>query len=488
MNPTVDIPADAPHSANTPHRDAMDSDAPDITPSTGKMDLQTEAPPAEQAVDPSLQRTEGKLEDETATAATDRPVLIEVNETSPGSARVGLFSRRLLLRVAVAGILVGALIAATWLGLLHPGTPEEPAPAGAEQVESSAPAAVSSENAPVPMPVEPPEWIGRMRELERRRSQLLAKAEEVRTLQRLYRYGILELEEDAVRLIKRHALENFSQALQHRQMEFALQSIRSRQAFIAGLEKPLRWLISGSEELLYLQRWLKIDLGVLAVAEGIDMEAHAARLEATLAAYLPTADKLAMATEAAPSALEVLFKHLADQARQTTLPATESVDAAIAEEVCAGEMTRYSEVSVLRLKAARCLAESAATELFLNRVKELPAIVAQKLSEWPGDWLCLNGLKRISPEAARHMFAWQGRWISLNGLIELPADASTHLPAWGGQQIELMGLKKVEAVEHLVRWEEAGGKLFLPEEIRRQVDAEHRALRQPVASEKGKRG
>ncbi len=251
-------------------------------------------------------------------------------------------------------------------------------------------------------------------------------------------------------------------------MEFALQSIRSRQAYVAGLTQPLRWLAAGSEQLLYLQRLVAIDSEVLAVAEGVDLDAHAARVEVALSTYRPTAENLAMGAGDSPPPLDALFKRLADQARQIALPATESVDAAIAEEVCAGEMTRYSEVSVLRLKAARCLAESAATELFLNRVVELPGVVAQKLSEWPGGWLCLNGLKRISPEAARHLFAWPGRWISLNGLMELPAAASVHLPAWGGRQIELMGLKKVDSVEHLVRWEEAGGKLFLPEAIRRR--------------------
>jgi hypothetical protein len=75
----------------------------------------------------------------------------------------------------------------------------------------------------------------------------------------------------------------------------------------------------------------------------------------------------------------------------------------------------------------------------------------------------------------------------MNGLSELPADASAPLAEWGGRQLELMGLKKVEAIHHLARWEEAGGKLFIPVEIRRQVDAWRSSSRPPVLLGKGNR-
>lgn len=459
MSSTIDIPENPPLLKKRASAGAEVVDAPGMAAAAGDTEFQ------------------GGGETELSAVAVDRPVLIEVTERSPESERSGRCSRRFLLRLAVGTILAGALAAAAALGLLRPDLSREAAPAGPALAEPSEPADVPAGPPPAPVPPEPTEWAGRIRELERRRSQLRAKADEVRALQAHYRYGVLELAEDAVRLIKIHGIDTFAQAMRHRQLELALHSIRDREAYAAGLAKPLRWLISGSEELLYLQRLVAIDREVLALAEGIDLDGHAERVDAALEGYRPTAEKLAMGTEEAPPALDLLFKRLVDQARQMALPATDNADAAIAEEVCAGEMTRYSEVAVLRLKAVRCLAESAATELFLNRVQDLPATAAQKLSEWPGEWLCLNGLKRISPEAARHLFAWPGRWMSLNGLVELPAAASAHLPAWGGRQIELMGLRKVEVVEHLVRWEEAGGKLFVPEEIRRQIDAGRKAAR-----------
>jgi hypothetical protein len=330
-------------------------------------------------------------------------------------------------------------------------------------------------------------WEARMEAVERLRAALLAKAEEVRTLQQEYRYGVMELEEELLHLIKRHGLESLPQAMRHRPVEFGLLSIQSRRAYAAGLAAPLRWLAAGSEELLFLQRQAELDLEVLPLADGVDMEAHAARIDAALLARQPTPDRLAMAADEPPPSLETIWKRLADQAKQVTLPATYGVDAAIAEEVCSGDLTRYGETAVLRLKTARCLAESEATELFLNRVSELPAAAAQKLSQWPGSWLCLNGLKRLTPETARHLFAWPGRWISMNGLSELPADASAPLAEWGGRQLELMGLKKAEAIHHLARWEEAGGKLFIPVEIRRQVDAWRSSSRPPVLLGKGNR-
>jgi hypothetical protein len=487
MNPTHTEPAQATSSQRFVALEAEDLAGADIAPSSGELEFG--AAPATAAA--ASQTPPGQVEPEASAApgsAAARPVLIELEKEASGGSKTGHSARRILLRALGVALLAGALGPVAWFVLHRPGVPEETAAAHAPIAAATEPERPADVAEPPAVPPEEASLAGRLRELERQRTLLLAKAEEVHALQEHYRYGVLELEEEAARRIKLKGIETFEQALQQPPIAFALQSIQHRLAYVAGLEKPLAWLASGAEELLYLQRLVEIDLDVLPFAAGIDWDAHAARLEAALTAYRPTAEALAAGADPTAPSLTALFKRTAEQAGRILLPATDEMDAAITEEICAGEMGRYTDLTMLRLKTARCLAESPATELFLNRVRDLPPLAARKLAEWPGDWLCLNGLQEITSEAAGHLFAWPGRWISLNGVSDLPAAVSRHLPAWGGRQIELMGLKRVEAVEHLIRWEEAGGKLFLPQEIRRRVDEGREELRRPPASDTEGRG
>ena len=429
------------------------------------------------------------FENEPAPRAASRPILVEVDGAGVQAGNDTGVARRASYRVVAGLMLVLAVAAGGWFVFFPNGVELQATrrPAQEAGTEPLKPATDSGRRMQPDATKAGPDWDARIAALEQLRAVLLAKAREVRQLQQEYRFGVMEVEEELVHLIKRHGLESFSQALRNRQVELGLRSIQSRQAYAAGLAAPLRWLSSGSEELLYVKRLVELDLEVLPFAERVDLDAHAQRIDALLHARQPTPDRLAMAAEEPAPALEAIWKRLADRAKQLTMAATERMDAAIAEETCAGDLSRIAEMAVLRLKAARCLAESETKELFLNRLSELPAAAAQKLSEWPGNWLCLNGLKQLPPDTARHLFAWPGRQISLNGLSEISAAASAGLPEWGGQQLELMGLKKVEAIEHLVGFEEAGGKLFLPHDIRRQVDAWRRSLRQPAPAGKEKR-
>ncbi|MFO7706817.1 MAG: hypothetical protein R6V84_01505 [Desulfobacterales bacterium] len=423
-----------------------------------------------------------------APAASRRPVLVEISD--PGVRTVGQAPavRRASRRAAAVGLVVLALAAGGWFGYqrLAVGPLSTIGPVSAAGPDRPASTTASDPAQPAAQE-EMPGWKARMAEADRLRAALLAKAEEVRRLQQEYRFGVMEVEEELIHLIRRHGLESFQQAMRHRRVELGLRTVQSRQAYAAGLAKPLRWLAAGGEELLFVKRLLEFDLEVLPFAEGVDLEAHARRIDAVLHARRPAPERLAPAEGEPTPSLEAIWKRLADQARQLAVPATAGLDEAVGEEICSGDLARTAEMSVLRLKTARCLAESGAKELFLNRVSELPAAAAQKLSEWPGGWLCLNGLRRLSPEAARHLFAWPGRLISLNGLSELPADATAYLAGWSGGQLELMGLKKAEAVEHLLRFEQAGGKLFLPPEMRRQLDARRETPKPPVPAGKERR-
>jgi hypothetical protein len=119
-------------------------------------------------------------------------------------------------------------------------------------------------------------------------------------------------------------------------------------------------------------------------------------------------------------------------------------------------------------------------QLFLNRLPGLTPAAAVKLCEWPGQWLCLNGVTRLPPELASRLFAWPGDWISLNGVSEVPDEAAKHLAGWKGRQLELMGLRKPTGIEFLAQWEASGGRLFVPDDIRREIERIRRKGRPPT--------
>jgi hypothetical protein len=117
------------------------------------------------------------------------------------------------------------------------------------------------------------------------------------------------------------------------------------------------------------------------------------------------------------------------------------------------------------------------SDLFLNNVSEISPGVARQLIYWKGSWICLNGIRALSARASHYLFQWDGNWISLNGLTEFPAEIGETLLQWEGRQLELMGLQYIEdfpakiAFEYLARWERAGGKLFVPKSVRKEIDA-----------------
>ena len=120
------------------------------------------------------------------------------------------------------------------------------------------------------------------------------------------------------------------------------------------------------------------------------------------------------------------------------------------------------------------------SDLFLTGLYELTPAAARELSQWDGSWICLNGLRVLSPRVALYLFQWEGNWISLNGLTEFPAEIGEALLQWNGAQLELMGLRYTEdspekvGIEFLARWERHGGKLFVPDIVRKKIDAFNR--------------
>ncbi len=314
-------------------------------------------------------------------------------------------------------------------------------------------------------------WTARLNQVDEWRRMLQIKKNEILQLKQNYHYGILELEDETKRLMKHARIDSCTQALKNSEIDLLVQNIQRRQIYSEALEKPLQWIDGASEELLHLQRRASIDLLVKDIAEDVDSQRHFNDIDHALERYQPTPARLSVDTGAVSGPpLEAICKRLMEHARPMGMSAGDSRNQEIVAEVCSGNLTRTAELSKLSLRGARCLAESDAKQLFLNRLTEMSPLAAKKLSEWPGQWLCLNGLSKLDPDAAAQLSAWRGQWLSINGLAELSAETGKHLAEWSGQQLELMGLRQSVGVDYLAQWEAAGGRLFVPDAIRRAFD------------------
>jgi hypothetical protein len=157
-------------------------------------------------------------------------------------------------------------------------------------------------------------------------------------------------------------------------------------------------------------------------------------------------------------------------------PQEKNTDLEIAAQPCKGNFMSNSELTALSAQAAKCLSKSQETDLFLNGIEELSPEAAKYLFQWDGKWICLNGLKKLPPKVARHLWNWKGQWISLNGLSDLTLDSVKDLPKWQGTRLELMGLTyqgkpwEQMGLKYLERWENSGGKVFVPHKIRKIMD------------------
>ncbi|MDO8941925.1 MAG: hypothetical protein Q7U75_02010, partial [Desulfobacterales bacterium] len=442
---------------------------------------------AEMPVEEATAVTEDTPEGETPGLKGPCLTLKKIDATETQPAKVRALKRRRGVHVICALVLVLAFTGCVWVyfhrphlfGLPHGSRPSTAEPESIQLALDRASRSAASVTAPGMS------WESRLQKVDILRQVLLAKRAEIVRLRQSYRYGVLELEEEIARFIKRTGVDGLAQALKERQVEFNLDSIQRRQAYADELDKPLRWIDAAGEELLYLRRRALYDLQVRQAASGVDMDAHQREIDAALRNYQPTTENLAVNAAAALQPLEAMWKRLVEQSRHVVLTGAESRNQDIVDAICSGNMGRVAELSVLTLRSARCLAESQAMELFLNRLTDMPAAAAQKLVEWPGNWVCLNGFTRLAPETAQHLFAWPGDWISLNGIGELTADAARYLPAWRGKKLELMSLRKTNGIEYLAQWEASGGKLFVPAGIRQEIAAWRQPARPGAPLRKG---
>jgi len=354
---------------------------------------------------------------------------------------------------------------------------DEKEPAGTMPIETRQPVEPDQVQIEKPKPAGKHQvFLSRLEDVKQLREQLLAKREEIYRLKLHYRDGIMDLQDQIIREMHQTEISSLPQALKNKRIELNLRTIQRRQNYIQELEKPDRWAHNGSEELLYLKRKAELDLQMADVAGGIDLERHMRYINSAIQRYQPSADKLAIdpvPVELAPleSIWDQIILQQADKARSPVKPEDEK----IMTEICSGDFRRIAELSTITPKAAQCLAGMRGSDLFLNGLTRVSPEVAKYLFQWHGNWICLNSIKELSPAAARHLFKWDGSWVSLNGLTEFPPELAVYLMEWKGSQLELMGLNYTKAkadrkaLKYLALWETMGGKLFVSDDVRKQM-------------------
>jgi hypothetical protein len=309
------------------------------------------------------------------------------------------------------------------------------------------------------------------------RNELLEKRDAIYELNLHYLDGIVELENEIHQEIKKESIKSYKKAIKNTRISLNMRTIQRRLAYIGELTKPAYWLNSGSEELYYLVRKTEVDLQLIGIAGGIDLNQHMRHIGAAIQKYRLSPDKLAVdPLLAKPQPLKQIWQQVSKEKQNRIKRSLNPKDEIITNQICGGNFSRIAELTSISPRAAQCLSRMKRSDLFLNGLKTLTPDAAKRLFQWQGDWICLNGVSQLSEPVAQHLFKWKGNWISLNSLNEFPPELAKHLLKWEGQQLELMGLefKKSKAnkktMKYLALWETTGGKLYVPDQIRRGMD------------------
>ena len=260
---------------------------------------------------------------------------------------------------------------------------------------------VKPEQAKVQKPTAPGKhdlYLAKLEEADRFREKLLEKKEEIYKLKLYYRNGIAELMDHVGREIQEAGISSYAQALENKHIELNLRTIQRRQVYIKELEKPNRWVHSGSEELLFLKRKAQLDLQMVDIAGGIDLNRHMRYINAAIQKYQPSAEKLAVDPPPADlRPLETIWNEINNQQMNKVTTALGHKDGQIIEEICSGNFKRLTELSVITAMAARCLSKNNGSDLFLNGLTQLSPDEAKYLFQWQGSWICLKNVKKLAP-------------------------------------------------------------------------------------------
>ncbi|MDY6986802.1 MAG: hypothetical protein SWQ30_01995 [Thermodesulfobacteriota bacterium] len=322
------------------------------------------------------------------------------------------------------------------------------------------------------------------------RGQILVKLGEIDKLKRHFYQSIGRTEMEIYKETDNSGIQSYGQVLNNKKVELGLRTIQRREAYIRQLDGPSEWLERESQELLYVRRKTMIDMEASKIAGDIDLERLLTDLDGVIQKNRHGIENLTVDMGTAKlHPLETIWKRLTEEenpkrkgetntqkrANKGRLFRKGNRDSEIWEQLCSGDYGRTGELTELSVQAAKCLSNIEVSDLFLNGLTQLSPEAAKYLMKWKGDWICLNGLKQILPETGKSLFQWHGKVISLNGLSKFPPELAPLLRKWQGSQLELMGLEpsdnigQLAGIRALAQWEESGGKLHVPGDIRKRM-------------------
>ncbi len=322
------------------------------------------------------------------------------------------------------------------------------------------------------------------------REALVGKLEEVLRLKRYFQDGVEDIRSQVAVRIQNSGVRSYRKAMQDRRIELDLRTIQRRLAAIDELSRPIGWLAYAAEAVDYGIRRTRIDMVMAPYTAGADLKRLYQELENLTTQYALRNERLLIdgqTVEARP--LTVLWQEINSPVKKASLVRGErlkgtfvnwagsAADRRIWKEICRGDFSHASELTMISAEAAACLASDQVKDLFLSSLRELPGAAARNLVKWPGKWLVLNGITTISPAAARQLSRWRGTRLSLNGLVELSPQAAVSLASWGGRDLEMVNLSVKDGrtarqvLEPLKKWEGRGRRLFVPPAVRRMLDS-----------------
>ena len=376
----------------------------------------------------------------------------------------GKNKRSLFIILSLAIVFLVACIIGFFIYEKKHKTPSEPPPS--KQIDTHKPPAVIEKAKPAPLrPID-----DRLSKITELRNKLLIKQKDITALKEHYQNGIDKVENDLIRTIRQKNVTSYKLAINDQRIRLGLGTIQRRRAYIQQLNKPYKRLYEISEELLYLKRRTEIDIKMVGIIQGMDMDKLIERIDTAIPEYLAKTSKLSINIKSSKLIpLENIWKEIRNakknpKRKKELLSQENQKNREISQEICNGNFDRKYELTELSPEAAECLSKWKGKDLFLTGLTSLSPKAAKKLSQWHGEWLSLNGLSKLSPEAAKYLSQWQGKWFSLNGLTELSPEVSKYLSQWNGNQIEMVSLK------HMAEWEKSGGRLFIPKKFRKQIE------------------
>lgn len=281
---------------------------------------------------------------------------------------------------------------------------------------------------------------------------------ELDILIQFYNDGIKNVELNINKEKKEKNITTFKDAIKNMRIKLDLETIQRRLFYIYKLEKPLNQLNYDIEELIFLNRKIKIAMQIIPIINKTEIVKINNDIKTVLLKHISITDTLFpdnISTNNLES-LENIWAKLPKYIKKKT-------NQAIWEEICNGKFNNLNKITELSIDAAECLSLWDGKDLYLNKISMLTPQTTKKLIAWKGEWLCLNALKDLSSDTAKYLFKWKGKHISLNNITEISDKEAEYIYNWNGKQLEMINLNKFspKAAQYLTKWINSGGTLYI---------------------------